>query len=156
MSEDSILCRKRILVVEDELIVAMDLQKRLTHLGYDVPLTASSGDEAIQLVFETKPHLILMDIRLKGALDGIKTAQVIRDRFQTPVVYLTCYCDESTIERAKLTEPYGYLVKPFDERELKTTIEMALHRNQKELERKEIMARAIVDSSRAKAPGSKS
>nr|WP_281722731.1 ATP-binding protein [Nitrosomonas nitrosa] len=118
----------RILVVEDESIVALDLQSRLIRLGYQVVGIANSGDAAIQMVAENCPNLALMDIRLRGGMDGVDTAGQLRERFGVPVIYLTAYADEPTLERAKITEPLGYLLKPFEERELHSTIEMALYR----------------------------
>ncbi len=117
-----------ILIVEDESIVALDLQMRLTRLGYRVVGIAASSTEALQLAEQFQPDLTLMDIRLKGAMDGIETAQALRQRLDTPIVYLTAYADEATLQRAKMTEPYGYLVKPFEERELHSTVEMALYK----------------------------
>ncbi|MFN2454113.1 MAG: response regulator [Pyrinomonadaceae bacterium] len=123
---------EKILVVEDEGIIAKDIQSSLRGLGYDVPCVVSSGEEAVAKVAEIEPDLVLMDIMLKGALSGINAAQLIRDRFGIPVIYLTAYADNSTLERAKVTEPFGYIIKPFEERELQTTIEMALYRHQME------------------------
>lgn len=116
----------KILVVEDEAIVAKDLQYRLKKFGYTVPAIASSGEEAINKAVETSPDLVLMDIRLKGAMDGIEAAQEIYKRLDIPVIYLTAYADEKTLERAKITAPFGYILKPFKERELQTNIEIAL------------------------------
>jgi PAS domain S-box-containing protein len=127
----------RILIVEDERIVAEDIQKSLEKLGYTVCGVASSGKKALKKVKETTPDIILMDIVLRGDMDGIETAQEVRSQFGTPVVYLTAHDDDKTIDRAKITEPYGYLLKPFNERELHTTIEMALHKHQKEKKVKE-------------------
>src|SRR5262249_14704168 len=94
------------------------------------------GEEAIRLAEERRPDLVLMDIRLKGAMDGVAAAQEIRARFQLPVVYLTAYADDDTLGRARVTEPFGYILKPFQERELQTAIEMALykHRSERELQ----------------------
>ena len=123
----------KILIVEDEGIVAEDIQSRLQHRGYKVVGKAVSGEEAIQLAEDEKPDLVLMDIRLKGEMDdGIEAARQIRTRFDIPVIYLTAYADEDTIQRAKLTEPFGYLLKPFEERELHTAIEMALYKHKME------------------------
>ncbi|MBE9207514.1 response regulator [Nostoc sp. LEGE 06077] len=124
-----------ILVVEDESIVAKDLQNRLRKFGYTVPAIASSGQEAINKAVEISPDLVLMDIRLKGQMDGIQAAEQIHKYLDVPIIYLTAYADESTLERAKITEPFGYLLKPFKERELKTNIEIALtkHRLEKQL-----------------------
>lgn len=117
----------RILIVEDESIVALDMASRLRRLGYDVIGIAASGDEAIHLA-NSSIDLALMDIRLRGGIDGIETAQYLRENFGIPVVYLTAYADEVTLQRAKFTEPLGYLVKPFEERELHSTLEMACYK----------------------------
>jgi len=122
----------RILIVEDEAIVATDIQSTLKALGYDVPAIAFSGEEALKKVEEIQPDLILMDIVLKGEMDGIEAAQQIRERFGIPVVYLTAYADSIILKRAKITEPFGYLLKPFEDRELHSTIEMALYKQQSE------------------------
>ncbi|MCC5639741.1 response regulator [Nostoc sp. CHAB 5844] len=124
-----------ILVVEDESIVAKDLQNRLRKFGYTVPAIASSGQEAINKAVEISPDLVLMDIRLKGQMDGIQAAEEIHKHLDIPIIYLTAYADEHTLERAKITEPFGYLLKPFKERELQTNIEIALtkHRLEKQL-----------------------
>ena len=116
----------KILVVEDETIIAMELEYRLKELGYQVPAIFASGEEAIASVPETNPDLILMDIMLKGEMDGIQTAEMIEQLFDLPVIYLTANTDPGTIQRAKITGPYGYLVKPFEEETFKITIEMAL------------------------------
>ena len=118
----------RILVVEDEGIVARDLQDTLERLGYAVPAVASSGEEAVEKAAETHPDLVLMDIVLKGAMDGVEAADQIRSHFDIPVVYLTANSDEDILERAKITEPFGYILKPFQDRELHATVAMALHR----------------------------
>lgn len=124
-----------ILVVEDERIVAKDLQNRLKKFGYAVLPVASSGEEAINRVTENCPDLVLMDINLKGDMDGVEAARQIHTRFNIPVIYLTAYADNNTLERAKLTEASGYLLKPFKERELYTNIEMALSKHRIEQER---------------------
>ena len=122
----------RILVVEDEAVVALDLRNRLDRLGYKAIMTTGRGDEAIQLCEKLQPDLVLMDIRLQGPVDGITAAESIRLQYHLPVVYLTAHADESTVARARLTEPFGYILKPFDERELRTVIEMALYKHQAE------------------------
>src|SRR5262245_44529580 len=119
----------RILVVEDEIIVARDIQHTLTRLGYEVPVIATSGASAIRHAAATAPNLVLMDIRLRGDMDGITAAGQIRRQFDLPVVYLTAHSDKTTIDRARGAEPYGYLVKPFTEQDLYATIEIALHRH---------------------------
>ncbi len=120
----------KILVVEDETIVAKDIQQSLTRLGYEVPATATSGEEAIRKTKEIHPDLVIMDIVLKGQMDGVQTAQEITRRFDVPVIYLTAYADEATLERVKTTSPAGYMLKPYLPNELRTTIELALHRTQ--------------------------
>ncbi|MCQ1536172.1 response regulator [Methanosarcina sp. KYL-1] len=118
----------RILIVEDEHIVAMGIKRMLKNLGYTVTGIASSGDDAISKAESTFPDLVMMDIMLKGDMDGVEAAKEIRARFNIPVVYLTAYSDSKIIERAKKTEPFGYIVKPFDEKDLHSSIEVALHR----------------------------
>ena len=127
----------RILVVEDQNIIAMDLQSRLHELGYAAPLAVSSGEEAIQASHAHLPDLILMDIRLKGGIDGIQAAATIRSELDLPIIYLTAHSDDQTLERAQATEPHGYLLKPFEDRELRLTIEMALYKHRVERQLKE-------------------
>lgn len=127
----------KILIVEDQNIVAMDIQNRLKSLNYIVTGTASSGAGAVKKAGETSPDLVLMDIMLKGDMDGVQAAEEIRYRFGIPVVYLTAYADINTLQRAKITEPFGYILKPFQERELHSTIEMALYKHKVEQEVKE-------------------
>jgi two-component system cell cycle sensor histidine kinase/response regulator CckA len=127
----------KILIVEDEAIVAEDIRNSLQNLGYTILAVVSSGEKAITKIEEDKPDLVLMDIVLKGDMDGIEAASQINARFNIPVIYLTAFADENTIERAKLTEPFGYIVKPFDERELHTNIEMAIYKYQMERKLKE-------------------
>jgi PAS domain S-box-containing protein len=122
----------RILIVEDEAIVAMDIEDRLTALGYQVAGRATSGEQALELVESGRPDLILIDIRLAGKVDGIMTAREIRRRFHLPAIFLTAYSEDETLERAKLAEPFGYLFKPFDDRELKSAIEIALYKHRSE------------------------
>ncbi len=129
--------RARILIVEDESIVALNIKNRLEGLGYAVVATSSSGEAAIQIVAQSLPDLVLMDIKLKGTIDGIEAAAQIRAHFQIPVVYLTAFSDEETVERVKLTEPYGYILKPFEARELCTTIEISLYKHQMEQQLRE-------------------
>ncbi|MGD9765871.1 MAG: response regulator [Candidatus Binatia bacterium] len=118
-----------ILVVEDQAIVALDIKMTLTSLGYAVPDVATSGADAIGKVAALRPDLVLMDIHLPGAIDGIEAADAIRERFDVPVVYVTAYADPATLERARITEPYGYVLKPFEDAELRASVEMALNRH---------------------------
>jgi PAS domain S-box-containing protein len=119
----------QILVVEDEALVAKNIGMELNELGYGLCGVAACGEDAIRLAAETHPDLVLMDIVLKGDLDGVETTQKIREQMDVPVVYITAYADEQTLERAKKTEPFGYLLKPYEERELHTTIQIALHKH---------------------------
>lgn len=122
------MAAEKILVVEDERVVARDIEKRLKKLGYVVPASVASGEEAIQKAAELRPDLVLMDVQLKGQMDGIEAAEHIRATSDTPIIYLTAYADDATLQRAKITEPFGYIVKPFDERDLHVAIEIALRR----------------------------
>jgi len=124
----------RILIVEDEHIVAIGIKRMLKGLGYTVTGVASSGEDAISKAESTFPDLVLMDIMLKGELDGVEAAKEIKERFDVPVVYLTAYSDSNVLERVKKTGPFGYIVKPFDEKDLHSNIEIALHRYRKEKE----------------------
>lgn len=122
----------RILVVEDENITALDIRRMLQRLGYVVPALAATGQAALRYAAEIQPDLVLMDIKLKGEMDGVAAAEQIRLQFNIPVIYLTAFADEATLQRAKITQPYGYLLKPFEERELHSTIEIALYRHRTE------------------------
>ncbi|RME51392.1 MAG: response regulator [Caldilineae bacterium] len=137
-----------ILIVEDASIVALDLKNRLTKLGYAVCDTVATGEEAVQVARETKPKLVLMDIKLKGKMDGVEAAAQIQEELDVPVIYLTAYADSTTLERAKITEPFGYLVKPFEEKELTATIEMALykHRMERRLRENEQWLKVVLHS----------
>lgn len=130
-----------ILVVEDEALVAMDIETTLKGMGYEVAAIAATGEEAIRLADRHKPDLILMDIRLQGEMDGIEAAGRIRAQADIPIVYLTAYADDALLERAKLTEPFGYILKPFEARGLHSTIEMALYKQAMEWNLKESRAR---------------
>ena len=127
----------RILIVEDNGIVVMEIEERLADLGYQVVGDASTGEKAIEKAGHARPDLVLMDIQLKSDMDGIQAAQVIQEQFDIPVVYLTAHTDESTLKRAKVTEPFGYIVKPFNERELYVAIEIALSKHKLEQQLKE-------------------
>ena len=138
----------RIMIVEDEAIVAHNLEGRLRELGYDVPALALSGEEAIQKVAECLPDLILMDIQLGGAMDGITTAERIRSSLDVPIIFVTGHSDDRTLERARITEPFGYVLKPFEMREVHIAIEMALfkHSVEKKLRESEEKLRSLVTS----------
>jgi len=119
-----------VLIVEDEAIVMADLAGKLKQLGYEVVGTAATGEEAIELGVRLLPNVVLMDIWLKGPMDGIEATEVLQSRIDVPVIYLTAHSDAATLDRAKITQPFGYILKPFEERELATTIEMALYKHQ--------------------------
>lgn len=126
------MAKTSVLVVEDESIVAKDIQQSLIKLGYNVVGTASTGEKALALANELRPDIILMDIMLKGPMSGIDTAAEIKKEMAIPVIFLTAYADESTLSKAKVTEPFGYIIKPFKEIDLHTSIEMALYKHGKE------------------------
>jgi signal transduction histidine kinase len=116
------------MIVEDERVVAMHLRQQLARLGYQVPAMATAGSQALRHIQEHKPDIVLMDIHIEGDIDGIETAARIPSELQIPVIYLSAYSEEATLERARSTRPYGYLLKPFSERELHAAIQMVLER----------------------------
>ncbi|MCB0395537.1 MAG: response regulator [Flavobacteriales bacterium] len=122
------MAQTSILIVEDEKIVAKDIENSLSKLGYKITDVVSSGEDALRSAGEVKPDLALVDIMLKGDMDGIEAAKEMWKDMSIPVIFLTAYADESTINRAKHAEPFGYIIKPFKEVDLKTTIEIALHK----------------------------
>jgi signal transduction histidine kinase len=126
------MANAQIMLVEDERIVALHLQQQLASFGYDVVANVASGKQALQKIEEKRPDLVLMDINIEGEMDGIETASRIPPSYGIPVIYLTAYSEEATLERARATKPYGYLLKPFSERELHATIEMVLERDRAE------------------------
>ncbi|WP_017720848.1 hybrid sensor histidine kinase/response regulator [Kamptonema formosum] len=132
----------KILVVEDEAIIAEDIASRLEKMGYSVVDIVATGSDAISAATANQPNLVLMDIMLQGKMDGIEAADRIRTLLGIPVVYLTANADETTLQRAKITGPFGYILKPFKEKELRATIEIALSRHQVELEMQEALASA--------------
>ncbi|MCA0431317.1 MAG: response regulator [Bacteroidetes bacterium] len=123
-----------IFIVEDESIVAKDIQNSLTKLGYNVIGIANNGKDAIEKILELKPDLLLMDIMIKGDLTGIDVSEKIKEKLNVPIIFLTAYADEGTLAKAKITEPYGYILKPFKEVDLHSTIEMAYYKHQKDSE----------------------
>ncbi|WP_135613244.1 PAS domain S-box protein [Methanococcoides sp. AM1] len=131
------MTRPKILVIEDELITALDIKNTLEDFGYTVPFTFASGEEAIEKMEEICPDLVLMDIMLDGDMDGVQVADQIQTRHDIPVVYLTAYADDNTLQRAKITGPFGYILKPFEEKELYTIIEIALYKHEMENKLKE-------------------
>lgn len=127
----------RLLIVEDESLVARDIENMATSQGYEVCGIAASAEQALALANETRPDIILMDVIIRGALDGIAVAEKIWDAYHIPIIYVTAYADEHTLKRAKITEPFGYILKPFDERELKIAIEMAYYKSRMGMKLKE-------------------
>jgi len=118
----------RILVVEDEAVIALRLQKRLKEMGYDVPDIAYSGEDAVEKAGRLRPDLVLMDIMLPGKLDGIEAAKIVKAEFDIPVIFLTAFSEDKILKRAKQAEPFGYLLKPFQDRDIKAAIEVALYK----------------------------
>ena len=128
------MSKTNVLVVEDESIVSKDIQHSLKKLGYNVVGSADTGEKAIELAVDLEPDVVLMDIMLKGDINGIEAAENIKTKMSVPVIYLTAYADEGTLSRAKVTEPYGYIIKPFKEIDIHTSIEMAIYKHNKEKE----------------------
>jgi PAS domain S-box-containing protein len=139
--------KKKILIVEDQLIIAMDLKLTLEGLGYEVTGIAGTAEECFNFFEKEKPNLVLMDIMLSGGVDGISAAEGIHKKFDVPIIYLTAHSDNNSLSRANLTGPYGYIVKPIEERDLYTSIEIALHRFSidKELKTSEIKYRTLFE-----------
>ncbi len=129
--------KPKIIIVEDEHIIAMEIQDRLERIGYEVPAIFSTGEEVVKEVKNINPDLIIMDIMLEGKMDGIEAAEKLQNQFDIPLVYLTAYSDKETLERAKITQPFGYILKPLEERELHSTIEIALYKHNIEKKLKE-------------------
>jgi len=130
----------RILIVEDEGFVALDLKDRLESFGYEVTDIVPSGEMAIEKIEALRPDLVLMDIMLSGEMDGIMTADEIRKRFNIPVVYLTAYSEDTLLQKAKITEPYGYIIKPYNDRELRIAVEIALYKHTMDAEKEKLIA----------------
>lgn len=128
-----------ILIVEDERIVAEAVELSLKRRGFNVVANVATGEAAVRAAEETDPDLVLMDIRLRGEMDGIEAAKTIRTRFLKPIIFLTAYGDADTLERAKSARPHGYLLKPFQERDLIPVIELALDRHRWEVEREALL-----------------
>jgi DNA-binding response OmpR family regulator len=119
-----------VLVVEDEILIAQDIQRTLIGFGYEVPFVAVTGSEAIHAAEARVPDIVLVDITLDGPLDGVQTGVKLQEKHRVPVVYLASHTDDALLERARDTGPYGYIVKPFTDRELRTSIEVALTRHE--------------------------
>jgi CheY-like chemotaxis protein len=135
--------KEKILVVEDEWIIAKQICSNLEDFGYEVGSTASTGDDAVRMVETQRPDLILMDIVLDGKMDGIEAVEKIALRFDIPVIYLTAYTNQAYLNRAKRTKPFGYLVKPFKESELYANIEMALYKHKTDRAIKDYLNRLV-------------
>src|SRR4030042_171882 len=131
------MAKASVMVVEDEALVALQIKEALEARGLDVPVVAYSGEEALRKVTQAEPDVIVMDIRLKGLLSGIDVARKIRAHLRIPVLYLTAHSDPETLRQATLTEPCGYLVKPFDERSLYAAVEVCLHNSGRARNRRE-------------------
>lgn len=128
------MTKKKIMIVEDEIFFATHLQDYLKKIDFEVPHVSASGDEALERIPQLKPDLVLMDIKIKGSMDGIETAKIIYERYRTPIIFITAYSDMETLERARETFPFGFFVKPLDERQLGPAIIVALNKH-KELEK---------------------
>jgi len=128
------MAKNKILVVEDERLVAKDIADTIKNIGYNVTATVNRGDKAIEEIEQNRPDLVIMDVKLKGKMTGIDTAKEIKERFNIPVIFLSAYSDRETLSKAKLAEPYGYLLKPFKEKELLTNIETAIYKAEKDHE----------------------
>ena len=139
------MSKANILIVEDEYLIANDLSSMLKRMGYEVLDILSCGEDVLQKVSEVSPDLVLMDIRLGGDMDGIEAAKQIKDRSNIPIMYLTANADEVTLNRAMITEPYGYILKPIEERELQICIAMALYKHK--------MEEALIQSEKMKSLG---
>ncbi|MGB5874716.1 MAG: response regulator [Bacteroidota bacterium] len=141
--------KPRILIVEDGMIMAEDMRRRCEALGYRVAAIVATGEEALDIAEVVQPDLVLMDVRLSGNIDGVEAARRMREELELPVVYVTAYSDDATLERAKRTGPFGYLLKPVSARELHTTIEMALYRHaaEQELRESHALSRALLEAS---------
>lgn len=124
-----------VLVFEDESIVSKDIQHSLKKLGYNVVGASPTGELALELVKSTNPDIVLMDIMLKGDIDGVEVAKMIKEKYSVPIIFITAYADEATLSKAKISEPSGYIIKPFKEVDLHTTIEIAIYKHIKEQEK---------------------
>jgi|SRR3989304_4445422 len=133
------MSKAKIMIVEDEWTVAEEIKMVLQSFEYTVTSMSSSGEEAVENAEKDKPDLVLMDIVLEGEMDGIQAANEIRSRFNIPVIFLTAYTDEKILERASITEPFGYIVKPFLNEDLKIAIEIAMYKYRVEKERKRLI-----------------
>lgn len=127
-----------IIIVEDEVLLAHDLKMSLENLGYGVSAIVDTAERALELIESDQPDLICMDIVLKGKMDGIEAADIIRSRWGIPVIFLTAYSDDEILKRAKMTEPFGFLIKPVQDRDIKVGVEMAIYKSTMEKEREKL------------------
>jgi PAS domain S-box-containing protein len=144
------MARSTVLIVEDEFITGTDIQNSLRDMGYEAPCIIDNGAEAIERAGELRPDVVLMDIILKGEMNGIQAATVIQDRYDIPVLFLTAHSDESTVEMAKIAGPFGYITKPFEAQRVRVSIEMALYRHalEERLRGSEETIRALLNATR--------
>lgn len=140
--------KAKVLIVEDELIIGKNIERYLGHLGYDVIDVCSSSEEVLEVVGEEMPDLVLMDINIEGSEDGVSLADRLHRDYQLPVVFLSALMDEETLERAKISQPFGYIVKPFSQRELHIALEIALYKAEVErrIKDQEVMLQALIDT----------
>jgi len=150
VKEGGSMSKGKILVVEDEFVTGSEIQARLSEMGYDVPAVVDNGAEAIQKTGELNPDIVVMDITLKGKMNGIEAAERIRASYGTPVIFLTAHSDDATVTKAIRSEPFGYLIKPLDERALRTTIQMALfkHEMDEKVRRSEETIRGLLNATK--------
>jgi CheY-like chemotaxis protein len=139
MSESS--PKPRILVVEDEAIVSADIQDHLAGFGYDIVGSTDSGERSVELARELKPDLVLMDVMLNGPMDGAEAAKIIREQLKLPVIFLTANSDDATVFKARDTDPFGFVLKPFEDRSLRIAVEIALYKHRVEQEREQMIVR---------------
>jgi AmiR/NasT family two-component response regulator len=138
------MANERIMIVEDESIVAMGIKHKLEDLGYRIVGIEATGEGAVETALKAEPDLILMDIVLKGDLDGIEAAQMIHGHLDTPIIYITAYSDEEVLRRARITEPYGYILKPFKKSEVNANIQMAIYKHACDKKKSEIIKKRIL------------
>jgi AmiR/NasT family two-component response regulator len=138
------MANERIMIVEDESIVAMGIKHKLEDLGYRIVGIESTGEGAVDTALKSEPDLILMDIVLKGDMDGIEAAQMIHSQLDTPIIYITAYSDEEVLKRARITEPYGYILKPFKKSEVNANIQMAIYKHACDKKKSEIIKKRIL------------
>ena len=137
-----------VLIVEDEIIIAEDIASYLETLGYNVVGIVDNGTAALQKIKELVPDLILLDININGPIDGVQVASIIKQDYKIPFVFLTAFTDKETLDRVKQTDPYGYIVKPFEEKDLEVTIELALYKFKKDKEKQDIQAKTDISPSK--------